>query len=148
MKDPDKLFILHPNIWTLLEQCSWCTVKAQRLQTSPSLSSAKGNQNYSRSADLDDWVLLSVETPFFIDVFLMRSKAEFQLITLDLWRRRCLQRGGNRNPGCDVTQTAASLNTGNLFSRVLSTLNDTFQRILWIFSKPQKRFMRFIKQMA
>lgn len=53
MNDPGKRFILHPNIWTALEDCSRCAAEAQMLQTSC----------------------------LVISIFLMRSKAEFQLIT-------------------------------------------------------------------
>lgn len=39
--DPDKLFILHPTIWTTLEHGSRCAAQAQMLQAAPSLSSAE-----------------------------------------------------------------------------------------------------------
>lgn len=146
MNDPDKLFILHPNIWTTLEHCSRCAAKAKMLQTSSSLSFVKWNKNLYTQRRTDDWVLLLVEA----SVFPVWSSVSFW------WGRKQnfsfpLSRSLQPTPSAESREQRPSVwcqtnhsvnerkicaNTGYLFSRILSTLNDTFQRILWIFFKP------------
>lgn len=82
MNDPDKLFILHPNIWTTLEHCSRCAAKAKIHLPLWALSNEI--KTCTPKEELTTECFCWLKHLFFllvIGIFLMRSKTEFQLST-------------------------------------------------------------------